>query len=104
MKRLQSLGLGTKKRQAEPLTEAKENLLWSSGVLGDHSPQALLDTIFFMNGIYFALRSGQEHRKLRFHPPQIELVEHAGERAYLQYREDISKNNPGGIKGRKLKP
>ena len=104
MKCLQSLGLGTKKRQAEPLTEAEENLLWSSGVLGDHSPQALVDTIFFMNGIYFALRSGQEHRKLRFDPPQIELVEHAGEWAYLQYREDISKNNPGGIKGRKLKP
>ena len=91
-KRLQSLGLGTKKRLAEPLTEAEENLLWSSGVLGDHSPQALLDTIFFMNGIYFALRSRQEHRKLRFDPPQIELVEHAGERTYLQYREDISKN------------
>ena len=104
MKRLQSLGLGTKKRQAEPLTEAEENLLWSSGILGDHSPQALVDTIFFMNGIYFALRSGQEHRKLRFNPPQIELVEHAGERAYLQYREDISKNNPGGLKGRKQKP
>ena len=104
MKRLQSLGLGTKKRQAEPLTEAEENLLWSSGILGDHSPQALVDTIFFMNGIYFALRSGQEHRKLRSDPPQIELVEHPGERAYLQYREDISKNNPGGLKGRKLKP
>ena len=33
-----------------------------------------------------------------------ELIEHAGGRAYLQYRQDISKNNPGGIKGRKLKP
>ena len=33
-----------------------------------------------------------------------ELIEHAGERTYLQYRQDISKNNPGGIKGRKLKP
>ena len=54
MKCLQSLGLGTKKRQAEPLTEAEENLLWSSGALGDHSLQALVDTIFFMNGIYFA--------------------------------------------------
>ncbi len=90
MKRLQSFGLGTKKWQAEPLAEADEHLLWSSGILGDHSLQAL--------------RSGQEHRKLRSNPLQIELVAHAGERAYLQNREDISKNNPGGLRGRKLKP
>ena len=61
IKWLQSLGLGTKKRQAEPLAE---NLLWSSGIIDDHSPQALVDNIFFMNSIYFASCSRQEYRKL----------------------------------------
>ena len=104
MKRLRSLGFGSKKRQAEPLTEEEEELLWSTGQLGDHNPQALVDTMLYMNGIYFALRSGQEHRNLRFEPPQIELFELQGQRAYLRYTEDISKNNPGGLKGRKMKP
>ncbi len=58
----------------------------------------------FCSGLYFALRSGKEHRQLRSQPCQIELVERPGERAYLKYVEDVSKNRAGGIKGRKVKP
>ena len=47
----------------------------------------------FMNGMYFALRSGDEHRNLRHDPPQIELTEKRGERAYLKYMEGISKQS-----------
>lgn len=104
MKRLQSKGLGISKRQAEPISQMEEEKLWEMGLLGDHSPQALLDTMIFYNGLYFALRSGREHRQLRIRPCQIQLFEREGERAYLQYTEDISKNRPGGIKGRHIKP
>ena len=45
MKRLRSLGLGVKKKQAEPITVDHETLLWDKGQLGDHSPQTLLDTM-----------------------------------------------------------
>lgn len=103
MKRLQSKGLGAKIRQAQTLTVEDEEKLWSSGVLGDSNPKQLLDTIIFCNGLYFALRSGQEHRQLRFAQCQIQLVEKEHERPYLKYTEDISKNRPGGLKGRKLK-
>ena len=65
MKRLRSLGLGVKKRQAEPITTDEESLLWEKGLLGDSSPQALLDTMLFLCGIHFALRSGEEHRSLQ---------------------------------------
>ena len=104
MKRLQSEGTGSKTRQAEVLTEEEEELLWQKGLLGAATPQTLLDTMVFCNGLYFALRSGKEHRQLRSKPCQIELVEHPGERAFLKYTEDISKNRPGGLKGRKVKP
>ena len=104
MKLIQCTEIGSKHRLAEPLTEEEEELLRTTGQLGHHSPQALVDTIFFMCGVYFALRSGQEHRALSFYPPQIELFEQPGKRAYLRYTEDISKNNPGGLKGRKNKP
>ena len=104
MKRLQSSGLGSRKRKAEPLTPEEEELLWKKGLLGDGNPQALVDTMVVMNGIYFALRSGSEHRQLRSDPCQIQLVERPGHRSYLEYTEDMSKNRPGGLKGRKIKP
>ena len=106
MKHLKAAGLGSKTRKAEPLTEEEEELLWEKGILGDHTPQALLNTVFFHNGIYFALRSGNEHRQLRHRASkcQITIVERPGQRPFLQYVEDISKNNPGGLKGRKINP
>ena len=71
MKRLKSKGLSTSKKREECIDEEDEETLWSKGILGDHSPQALLSTVFFMNGLYLALRSGQEHRQLRQSPCQI---------------------------------
>ena len=104
MKRLQGKGLGSKRKQAEPLSDEDEEKLWTSGQLGGHCPQALVDTMLFMCGTYFALRSGQEHRALRFCPSQIELIEEEGQRSFLRYTEDVSKNHQGGLKGRKQRP
>ena len=103
MKRLKSMGLGAVKKQAEPITEEEEELLWSKGLLGDHSPRSLVNTMVYMCGLFFALRSGDEHRRLRYKLCQIEVVEDT-KRPYLIYREDISKNHPGGVKGRKQTP
>ena len=104
MKRLQAKGLGINRRQAEVITPEEEETLWRTGQLGDSNPQQLLDTMIYCCGLFFALRSGREHRQLRRSPPQIQLIEQAGERSYLKYQEDISKNHPGGLKGRKITP
>ena len=74
MKRLQQKGAGSQKKQAEILTEDEEEMLWSKGFLGDSSPQSLLDTMVFYNGLYFALHSGKEHRQFRSHPCQITII------------------------------
>ena len=50
-----------KDKKAEPLTPEEEELLWEKGLLGKSTPQALVDTILVINGIYLALRSGKEH-------------------------------------------
>ena len=47
-------------KQAEPFTIEEENVLWDRKALGDHTPQSLLN---YMNGLYFALCSGEEHQK-----------------------------------------
>lgn len=55
MKRLQFAGIGSVKKQGEPLTKEEEEQLWKKKILGDHSSTALLNTVMFMNGLYFAL-------------------------------------------------
>ena len=102
MKRLWSLGLGVKKKQAEPITVEEENLLWDKVLLGEENPQALLDTILFLCEIHFALRSGEEHRSLQL--SQFELVVPEEGYAYLIYTENFSKNNQGVLQHRKVKP
>ena len=88
MKELQSTGK-YQVRKAEPISCEEENILWEKGLLGDNSPHVLV--IYYVR-LYFALRSGQEHRRLRHHPSQIETP---GTTPYLVYEEDVSKTNGG---------
>ena len=104
MKKLKSEGIGNTKRQAEPISLEDEEQLWTTGQLGMHTPQALLDTIFYLIGVSFGLRGGQEHRQLRWNPPKITVVAVSGERKHLPYVEDVSKKDCGGLKMRKVQP
>ena len=65
MKILKSTGHGVQAKQAEPLATHKEDQLWKGGHLCEHSPQVLLDTMPYLCGICFAMRSGREHRSLK---------------------------------------
>ena len=73
MKRWTSLGVGVKKKQAEPITVEEENMLWEKKLLGDHTPQVLLDTLVYLCGVHFALRSGAEHRSLQI--TQLDIIQ-----------------------------
>ena len=58
MKDLGSHGVGSSKRQAEPISEEEENRLCELGLLGNLNAQTLLDTMIWMCASYFALHSG----------------------------------------------
>ena len=73
MKELKSTG-NYQVKKAEILTEEHEDTLWKQGLLGDKHPQQLLNTLIYYIGFYFALRSGVEHRRLRYYPSQIQLL------------------------------
>ena len=99
-----SAGVGLTRKQGEIITLREEEQLWEKGVLGDSQPQQLLDTLVYLFGIHFALRGGNEHRRLRAVNSQIiKGVDKETGLQYLEYREDVSKTNAGGIKDRKLK-
>ncbi|XP_031549389.1 zinc finger MYM-type protein 3-like [Actinia tenebrosa] len=102
MKRLTSKGVGVQIKQAEAFSEEQEEKLWSSHVLGSHSPKVLLDTMVFLIGKNFSLRSGKEHRSLSF--SQLSLVPPKnGEPEKLVYTSYGEKNNAGGLKHRSFK-
>ena len=64
MKERAARGIGNKVCQAQVLTFTDEDLLWSLGLLGCHTPQALIDTVIVKLGLTCALRAGKEHRSL----------------------------------------
>ena len=53
--------------------------------------------MFYYVGLCFALRGGDEHRRLRHNPGQIQLHEPHDAPKYLVYTEDKSKTNQGGL-------
>ena len=58
---------------------------------------------FFLNGLNFGLRGGEEQRRLRHEPAQITLHE-TSEVPLLKYTDDCSKTLQGGLKHTRLTP
>ena len=104
LKQLNRTGKYVEKKKAGVITVEMEEKLWESGMLGDHNPQVLVDTVLYLIGLSFALRSGEEHRRLRHFPSQIFVVKTEGTAPYIMYCEDVSKTHQGGLKSRKMAP
>ena len=100
MQRWHASGLGTKKKQAEPISPDEEAILWLSGQLGCHSAEALLNTVYYYNCKVFGLRSYDEHRNLQCKQFEKKLDERG--RVYLEYTDCGSKTNRGGLKHMKV--
>ena len=66
MKTRTRTGLGVNVKQAKPISGDEEEILWSKGLLGEDDPRTLANTLVYLFGKYFSLRSGEEHRELRF--------------------------------------
>ena len=73
MKCLTSSGLGKVRMQAKPTTEEADKILWSKGSLRDKEPKTLGNTLEYLFGKLFALRSSaEEARSLTF--AQLEVI------------------------------
>ena len=103
MKELTRLGCIKPHKKARIITIEEENLLWQMGILGNHNPKVLIESLFVF-GIHFVLHAGMEHHAFRFGDrSQLKLhIEDSGTLRYLEYTEDCSKHNPGGIGHMKL--
>ena len=90
--------------KAEPISVSEEEKLWESGVLGDDTPEKLIDTLLYLNGVHFGLRAGDEHKSLKMNL-QFKLgYDDTVGLKYLEYTECTSKCNQGGLASRYIKP
>ena len=58
-------GMGAEVKHAGVISLEHEVLMWQKGALGVQSPDSLLRAAFYMVGLHFCLRGGQEHRDLK---------------------------------------
>lgn len=104
MQEKKKAGIGIRRKQAQVIDIDEEKLMWEKNVLGSDSPSKLVNTLVYLIGLNFALRGGQEHRNLRWKNSQLQLMNAKDGKCFLRYTEDVSKNNQGGLKHRKIKP
>lgn len=96
MSELTAQGIGTVKKQAEPVSEKEEKILWEKNVLGNSTSKSLLYSVFFYNCKLFGLRGVDEHRNLSI--GQFELHDmNDGERPYIVFRGRSSKTYKGKL-------
>ena len=93
-------GVGLQRKHAEIISEEEEKKMWTS-VFGDESPSQLIKTLFYLNGIHFALRGGSEHTELTI--DQFEATERNGKRCLI-YSEKFSKTFSGGLRDMRKSP
>jgi len=97
MKERNRAGMSLNKKQAEVISKDMEDIMWTTGVLGDRNPKQLVDTLLYVLGLHVALRGRDEHRRLRHQPAQITVKTGDDGRKFLEYREDVSKTHSGGL-------
>ena len=78
------------KAEREAITEEEEKEMWHAGVLGDKSPNTLLNTLYFYIGKLFGL-GASEHPMFRLH--NFVVSENA-----VSFVENVSKTYHGGLK------
>lgn len=92
MKELKESGKGNKPNKSSPLTAEEEELLWSSGQLGDQAGAQLQNTLYFLFTKGFGFRGVHESRQLCFGDISIQ---HDGTNEYLEFNERITKTRNG---------
>lgn len=103
MKERARQGIGVDVNQANLITQEQELFVGKHGFLGSENAALLRDTLVWVLGVQFALRAGQEHRNLTLRNSQLSLQCDELGREFLQYTEDISKTNNGGLSHLRIK-
>ena len=62
---LKSQGKGSKPHKASPINDEEVETLYSMRLLGNYTPNSMLNTLWYLNTLYFGMRGGStEHRTM----------------------------------------
>ena len=96
-KQLRLSGKGTRPNKALDLTNDELEKFWSEKQLGDHSPEALLRTVWLNITMHFGWRAHDEHHKVLLGDLEIRQEEGGERREYVIWKtERGSKTRTGG--------
>ena len=103
MKERALANIGMVKKQAQFIPHNFQESLWQKGVLGEHEPEILRDTVLFLIGINCGLHAVEEHHDLHRDAPdkcsQFSFQRNEKGIRCLVYTEDtVTKMNDGGLK------
>ena len=95
-RQLRENGRGKRPNAAKPLTLQEEEMLWEKGKLGNSSPQALINTMWWwLLTQHFGLRGRQEHHTMAVE--DFEFGEDDNGIAYVSFRENPTKTRQVGL-------
>ncbi len=83
------MGFVAKKEKAQLFTHEEEEKMWQSGILGESTPEQLLNTVIFLLGIHLSLHAVDEHKALKvgyWSPIKVKFDKDA-DRKFLQHTE-----------------
>ena len=94
--------VGIIKGQASAISYDCEEVMWEKGILGEHEPNILRNTVLFLIGINCGLRAGDEHYDLRRdsvdHPSQFSFQRNEkGQRCVVYSEDTVTKAYDGGL-------
>jgi hypothetical protein len=93
-KHLLSIGIGTHPRQADPILQDEEKLLWDSGVFNTSNALGLSYVMYFYNNKLFGFRARDEHAELKT-DQYVFGVDPRNRRQYVEYHGRLAKNVTG---------
>ena len=91
---LKSKGKGNKPHAAEELTEQEEKMLYDKGVIGTHSPEALMFLVWLNNQKHFGFRGCQESRQMLW--GDVVLKKTVNNTEFLEFNERENKTRSSG--------
>ncbi len=100
MKQLSKDRIIRQKNQAQPISLEQEDHMWRSGILGNDTPEKLVNTLLYLVSVHFALHVCDEHKALKVGAfSQLKIkVNPKTNLWFLEYNKHRAKNHQGGIK------
>ena len=84
-------------KHSTPISLKMEQQMWDSRVLGEDTPDKLVETVLFLIGVNFTLCGEEEHKRHGFNP---QIVNHIDDDGYecLKFTDNpYAKTNQGGL-------